>query len=527
MQSDASPGEPPSDGTLPVAAFEHLTGPSRGSVTWAGEPELAVVLGANGRIRLTARPAASEAAGAVARLRRVDGTYEVVAGEGQPLWVNGSPAERQRLRHRDMIEFGEAGPISRVFLCHDGQMLRPGVATVLSDAAAYVRASRKPLAKRLLLALMQVQRRLARETTWLFRIGVIVALVALGLFAYQQSRINALLRQQIETGSAQLQAFSRLLARTSEEALTPADLDALREALAQRMATTSERVTELERRSTAIGRVIAEASPSVIFLQGAYGFRDAESGRMLRHLLGPDGKPAVLPGGFPLLSLEGDGPVAERQFLGTGFAVEDGALIVTSRHVGEPWGQDVNVAAMGGKGLEPAMLRFVAYLPGAADAIPVAMAAASDEADLAILRLEEGRRAAKGLRLAEEPPDPGDEVIVLGYPTGLRTLLAQAGDAFIEQLEAEQELDFWRVAEKLAETGRIMPLASRGIVGRTSRAFVVYDAETTYGGSGGPVLDVEGAVVAVNTAILPEYGGSNLGVPAAKVRALIEGLKAY
>ena len=36
------------------------------------------------------------------------------------------------------------------------------------------------------------------------------------------------------------------------------------------------------------------------------------------------------------------------------------------------------------------------------------------------------------------------------------------------------------------------------------------------------MLDMNGNVVAVIAAILPEYGGSNLGVPAAKVRALLE-----
>ncbi len=33
---------------------------------------------------------------------------------------------------------------------------------------------------------------------------------------------------------------------------------------------------------------------------------------------------------------------------------------------------------------------------------------------------------------------------------------------------------------------------------------------------------MNGNVVAVNAAILPEYGGSNLGVPAAKLRALLD-----
>jgi hypothetical protein len=48
------------------------------------------------------------------------------------------------------------------------------------------------------------------------------------------------------------------------------------------------------------------------------------------------------------------------------------------------------------------------------------------------------------------------------------------------------------------------------------------DPKRTHGGSGGPVLDMQGNVVAVNAAILPEYGGSNFGVRATKVRALLE-----
>ncbi len=80
----------------------------------------------------------------------------------------------------------------------------------------------------------------------------------------------------------------------------------------------------------------------------------------------------------------------------------------------------------------------------------------------------------------------------------------------------------YRRRGRLAEKGHIAPLASRGIVSQATPVTIVYDAETTHGGSGGPVLDIDGSVVAVNAAILPEYGGSNLGVPVAKVRTLLE-----
>ncbi len=65
-------------------------------------------------------------------------------------------------------------------------------------------------------------------------------------------------------------------------------------------------------------------------------------------------------------------------------------------------------------------------------------------------------------------------------------------------------------------------MATRGIVGQVTSTTVVYDAETTSGGSGGPVLDLEGRVVAINAAILPQFGGSNMGVPASEGVALLD-----
>jgi S1-C subfamily serine protease len=59
-------------------------------------------------------------------------------------------------------------------------------------------------------------------------------------------------------------------------------------------------------------------------------------------------------------------------------------------------------------------------------------------------------------------------------------------------------------------------------VAQINPAAVIYDAETTVAGSGGPALNREGRVVAVNAAILPEFGGSNIGVPTAHLDALLE-----
>ena len=279
---------------------------------------------------------------------------------------------------------------------------------------------------------------------------------------------------------------------------------------------------DLERRSQASARVIAESMSSVVFLQGAYGFRERSSGRMLRHVVDDDGRPLISPIGQPLLSLEGDGPVAERQFTGTGFAVGDGGALVTNRHVALPWENDANVEALADQGLEPVMIKYIVYVPGKEAAGAVELVRASEDADLAVLRRKDVAEPMPGLKLADAPPAPGDEVIVMGYPTGLRSMLAQSGEDFIEELQKTEDTGFWSVAARLAEKGHIAPLASRGIVSQATLATIVYDAETTHGGSGGPVLDINGSVVAVNAAILPEFGGSNLGVPVAKVRALLE-----
>jgi S1-C subfamily serine protease len=244
---------------------------------------------------------------------------------------------------------------------------------------------------------------------------------------------------------------------------------------------------------------------------------------MLRHVLDVGGQPMVLPGGQPYLALEGKGEVPNRQYTGTTFAVGDGRLPVINRHVALPWEDDESFESLASEGLEPVLLKFIVYLPGKATAVSVELVRASEEADLAVLRLEDGVEPIAGLSLGDAPPAAGDEMIVMGYPTSLRSMLAQPGDSFVAELQAAEDSDFWSVAARLAGAGLIVPLTSRGIVGQTSQATIVYDAETTHGGSGGPVLDINGAVIAVNTAILPDFSGSNLGVPVAKVRKLLEG----
>jgi len=116
----------------------------------------------------------------------------------------------------------------------------------------------------------------------------------------------------------------------------------------------------------------------------------------------------------------------------------------------------------------------------------------------------------------------GEEVILLGYPTGIQALIARADPALVQEIENEKDGDFRAIAASLADAEAIEPLATSGIVGQVTKDRVVYDAGTQGGGSGGPLLNHKGQVVAINQAMLRDFQGSNMGVPVERVRALLE-----
>jgi S1-C subfamily serine protease len=506
---------------IATASLEHLTGPARCTASWLIGIAVDVSLGKDNMIRIAESESELPQDTIVARLHRSADSYEIEARNDYPLWINGKRVVTKQLEQRDLIEFGDAGPLCRYRLYQQGSRVRKSIGEMFGDCIDYTRVSRKPRVARLRRALRDISRDFAFETTLLFRIIVIAAIVALFVTVFYQNLANVRLQQQAESSALQLESFARTLARTNLEALRLSDLNTLRQELDHSLTDAAERLDLLERRSAASTRVIAEATRSVVFLQGAYGFRDTTSERMLRYTVDDEGQPLFTYRGEPLLTLEGDGEVARRRFTGTAFVVGPNRVLLTNRHVAKPWEDDTSAEILVERGMEPVLIKFVGYLPYVDASFPVRLLKASDESDLAILLFSDVIDDLSYLSLSDIPLKPGDEVIVMGYPTGLRSMLAQTGDTFLAELEEDENLDFWAVAERLSKSEFIRPLASRGIVGQLTTTTVVYDADTTHGGSGGPVLDINGDVVAVNTAIIPEYGGSNFGVPVEYARRLL------
>ncbi len=503
------------------ASLEILTGPARGTASWLSGTALDISLNEEEMVRIAEAGSEPLMDGVVARLHRSGDGYEIEAREQNPLWINGTRVDSKQLEQRDLIEFGDKGPLSRYRLHHQGDRIKRSLGDMLDDAIDYTRVSRRPRLARLQNAFRGLCVDFALKTTLLFRVSVILAIVALAVIVYQQYRSNIELQQQAARSAYRLEDFARTLTRTNQEALRPSDLNQLRQELVHSLSAAAERLELLEKRSAASTRIIAEATPSIVFLQGSYGFRDIESGRMLRYQTDAEGNTLFTLRGQPLLTLAGDGEIAERPFTGTGFVVSASGALLTNRHVAFPWEDDTNDDAFIAEGMEPVMIRFLGYLPGIEAALRVELLRASDAADLAVLLCAEVLNELPHIKLSDRPLAPGDEVIVMGYPTGMRSMLAQTGDDFLAELQADKNLDFWEVAKRLSKAQFIRPLASRGIVGQLSESTVVYDADTTHGGSGGPVLDIDGNAIAINAAIIPEYGGSNFGIPVAFARQLL------
>lgn len=352
--------------------------------------------------------------------------------------------------------------------------------------------------------------------------GLVATVAALLVVSIALFIRSARLEDELALESTRAISLEELLGETQRELLTPEDLEL---ALDERLAATAARLDSLEKRSGALPRVIATAQRAVVFLQGSYAFIETATGRPLRYVsVDRDGRPMRTADGSPAVSVDGKGPVAEAHFTGTGFIVSRDGLVLTNRHVTAPWEASPVRAAMERRGFRPVLRRFIGYRPGGRGPFDVELVDQSDEVDLAVLRCEIVPGSVEPLQLSAARPASGDEVVVLGYPTGITALVARADPRVLDP-EAIAGRDFWGMAEALAEADLIAPLATRGIVGQVTDARIVYDAETTSGGSGGPVLGLDGTVLAINTAVLVGFGGSNLGVPASRALEAFEAIE--
>ncbi len=512
----------PEDEIGKIAAIVHLSGPRRGQTEKLSGKTLWIESIDNG-IKFI-EPDESAPDNLVAVLHRSRESYEIETRAEHAIWINGEKTKNQLLASGDLIEV-EHGPVLRFRLYPAGAQVYKSVADVFVDCVDYARRDGRPVWRQMPALFAGLGSELVTKTSLWFRIGVVIALAALSTIIVSITRQATDLEQRLAQEQERVQGLAQLLERAEQEALTREELEAVRSDIEQGLTAAEERVTALEIRSAAAKNVIANTAPSVVFILGSFGFEDPESGKPLRLTLDSDGEPLRLPGGRPLITLKGEGPLVEATYTGSAFIAAPNGILLTNRHVAFPWEKDDDATGIQQLGLVPVQRRLIGYLSDQAESFDIELVGVSEKFDIAVMRCSQAAKLRDPLVLSSTTPQAGDEVIVMGYPTGIRALLARAGESFVENLGESDELDFWDVAQALAENGLITPLASRGIIGQVTNDAIVYDAETTQGGSGGPVLKLNGNVAAINAAIIPEFGGSNLGVPIQHAHELMQMLE--
>ncbi len=317
---------------------------------------------------------------------------------------------------------------------------------------------------------------------------------------------NADLLQQKETLQQQADTLRKKMSQPDGSDVTE---------LRRQLDEATGRLTKIEGDAQAAEGVIRSSAPSVCLLHVSVAFNEKDSGRRLRYGgIDSDGTPLKDSERNPIYTTEGRGPEVRADFFGTGFIVGEGKIL-TNHHVVQPWWQNDELAGALQQGLQPVIAEMMAYFPAATNGIPVGISKISEEADLALIHgdLSELGRPALKLNPGKDAAVSGEALISVGYATGLDAILARAGDETVEQIVKTSGGEPKLVLAELARRKLIRPLVTQGHVGDVLADKIVYDAQTTSGGSGGPLLIRDGQVIGVTFAVVRGFGGSNFGVP--------------
>lgn len=400
-------------------------------------------------------------------------------------FVNGSEVEELILQDGDQLELGSGGPVVRFRIYVPiGAVCKP-VRRMLADARDVARVSGGAAATQTL------TRDLLTQATTKLKVGFPVAVVAGAFLAgwlggwigghptgqVTRAEVDALRQQQQE----QLQQANLVKKEDLEN-------------LQREQAKQHEEVLRLARANAVVRRIQTEWSRGVCLVHGIYRLRM------------PDGQ-----------WFQPDGDPYEVEYTGSGFLVTAAGHVITNRHVVAPWMEMPPVMrVLESSGATPEFTHLTATFPDRApiDVPPASIRKRNDALDVAVVQLPAASLAGLPvLPIFDGPIDSDDrKAIVVGYPTGLSLLLARADEGVVDELRAKQA-SMTEAITVLAAKKMIAPTLTQGILGNVQDSKIEYDAVTTHGGSGGPVFDGEGRVIAVNFAIMPDFTGANFGVP--------------
>lgn len=464
-------------------------------------------------------------------LENADGVYRVIDFNPEiGLQINEKPIRRYiAISDGDSITVGDSDIAFSFFSLESRSSLittnrdQPHISRFIEDAALESASSAKRDDAKAFLR--EFVRELSREISWSTKLIFLVIIVGfVSGILYIGSALNSELRESRKQAEQQSAIISKL---------------------EEKLGQTSEQIGELDKTNKDLMKTVSlapnlrvEYGSGVCLIVGVYDLVDRKSGKVLRYADPQAFRPNPYeptesedpsrPLGVPQIGLttEGNGSTVEYDFIGTGFHV-GGGYIVTNRHVIQPWEEDDQVKQMMQAANGRARVRrLVIYFPNFGQPIPMRVRQLGDREDVAVGTIDPamlpGEVPSLPLDLDTESVAIGKTVVSMGYPNGPDRLLAMVDDDEAKSINQRFGNSRQNLINFLAQSQKIVPLTTQGLITDLDAKRIVHDAKTAEGGSGAPLFGQAGRVIGVNFGVFTESTAANMAVP---IRFAIDLLK--
>jgi DNA-binding response OmpR family regulator len=298
-------------------------------------------------------------------------------------------------------------------------------------------------------------------------------------------------------------------------------------ALDSRLKQTDTRIGKLETDARIAEEIVRQYSNSVCLIYVIVGFRDRKSGaRLMFAGIDASGNPLADNKGNVMLTTEGGSRPVYLHVFGSGFLVDTVGHVLTNHHVLQPWWHNSQAVPVPSDAFEPTVEWMWAYFPGFDTPMAMHVTRLSEDVDLGLAQVTLPQsHPPRPVAIDQQVAVSGSPVVLIGYPTGVEGILARVDPPTLKQIAGSAGNSTEGLVQELGRRKLIRPLVTQGHLGVVGPDQLVYDAQTTHGGSGGPVFDASGKVIGVNFAILSDFSGSNFAVPILRAAGILEGSK--
>ena len=434
------------------AVFVHLSGSRRGSTELLAINK--ITIGTNSSNVLRFNPDIDNKTSAYHAeivLKECDYVLQDKGSENGTL-VNNRPVSEIVLKDGDLIEFGAGGPKVRFRVKTDEADVCKPWTEVLEDSLGIARSTQKGRLNTATIFLRQLLWEAFTQSSRPVKFGIITFLIIVfsGVVTYFY---------------IQYKGLSKIVEKV--------------------------RILEIER--SVAENIIKEYSGGICLIQGTFYFIDEATGEPL-----------------PMM---GRGSRGINEYTGSGFLVSKDGLVLTNRHIAEPWWEmQTSPYIQLGPSIKPMFELFRAFFPGIKEPFNLSVVKISEDVDVALLKIEKKDINIPVLELDISVGGAvvGEPIILLGYPAGVNAIFAKTDPEIVKQLF---NIPFVPLVQELSNWGLIRPLSTQGHLSDVMHNRIVYDAQTTSGGSGGPIFNNNGKVIGINYGVFPGFRGSNFGVP--------------